>query len=402
MPIVDLHDTFLFDLDGVLYRGDQPIPGAAETVERLRAAGKGLAFVTNSSSRTPDQVAEKLAGMGIEATLDEIVTSAVATAELLAREGGGRAFVIGEEGIRQALSRHDIEVVDDGAGPVEYVVVGWDRSADYDKLKTAALLVQRGARLVATNADASYPAPDGLWPGAGALLSAVTTTTGVPAEVVGKPHPPLFELARDRAGGGSAISIGDRLDTDVAGAERLGWDSLLVTTGVTHPANLVRSEALPTFLGRDVSALFRTGTRIRDADDGDRDAAAGILRRAGLEPGPAGEGRLETRSWIAGTEDGTPVGTVTLELAGESAHLRSIAVVDGRDGEGTGTMLVAHAIRYARRAGVREVVLATETAERFFANLGFAREGTLEALPEVFREHMTSCAETAVVMRLAT
>ena len=115
------------------------------------------------------------------------------------------------------------------------MVVGWDRRADYDKLRRAALLVQRGAQLIATNPDASYPAPDGLWPGAGALLATVTATTGATPEVVGKPNAPLFELARERAGGGRAISIGDRLDTDVAGAARLGWDSLLVLKLLENP-----------------------------------------------------------------------------------------------------------------------------------------------------------------------
>src|SRR5207302_9069832 len=118
--------------------------------------------------------------------------------------GPGRAFVIGETGIRDALRGNGIAVVDDASDGADYVVVGWDRTADYDKLRTAALLVQRGARLVATNADASYPAPAGLWPGAAALLAAITTTTGATPEIVGKPHAPLFDLARRRAGEGRA------------------------------------------------------------------------------------------------------------------------------------------------------------------------------------------------------
>src|SRR5439155_26171697 len=215
---------------------DQPVAGADETIRRLRSLGKGLAFVTNNSSRTREQVAAKLVGMGIEVSPQEIVTSAVATAEMLSKEGCRRVFVIGETGIREALTQQGIEVVGGVPEHVDAVVVGWDRSADYETLKTASLLVQRGARLVATNADASYPAPDGLWPGAGALLAAVSTTTGTAADVIGKPHAPLFELARHRAGGGVALSIGDRIDTDVAGANLLGWDSLLVFTGVTHPA----------------------------------------------------------------------------------------------------------------------------------------------------------------------
>jgi glycerol-1-phosphatase len=323
----------------------------------------------------------------------------VATAELLARQGSGRAFVIGEAGIREALRHQGFELVDDAPEEVDVVVIGWDRSVDYDKLKTASLLVQRGARLVATNADASYPAPNGLWPGAGAILAAVTTTTGVAGEVVGKPHRPLFELARDRAGGGAAISVGDRLDTDIGGAARLGWDSLLVFTGVTHPANLVRADVLPTFVGRDASALLRPAASVRPAGPDDGAALGDLLRAAGLSDEPPPQDRAER--WLAtDAANGAAVGTVALELAGASAHLRSLAVAKDRRGVGLGTLLTAHAVREARRSGATMVFIATESAEGFFSNLGFSREGTLDALPRVFREHMSFCAETAVVMRL--
>ena len=135
-------------------------------------------------------------------------------------------------------------------------MVGWDRNADYGTLKTASMLVQRGAALVATNDDAAYPAADGrLWPGAGALLSVITTTTGVAPEVIGKPHPPLFLAARDRAGGGRPLVVGDRLDTDIAGAVALGWDSLLVLTGVTSRGDLAGSHVQPTHVADALSIL---------------------------------------------------------------------------------------------------------------------------------------------------
>jgi len=182
MALADRYDCFLFDLDGVLYRGDRAVPLAAEAVARLRSAGGRVVFMTNNSSRTPERVAQTLAGLGIGASPSEIVSSALATADLLASRGGGSAFVVGEEGIRTALSDAGVTVVDGQPERVDHVVVGWDRSADYAKLRTASLLVQRGAALVATNADPSYPAPDGLWPGAGALLAVIVTTTvaGVP------------------------------------------------------------------------------------------------------------------------------------------------------------------------------------------------------------------------------
>jgi HAD superfamily hydrolase (TIGR01457 family) len=256
VSIAERYRSFLFDLDGVLYRGDQAVEGAADAVRRLRDAGRGIAFVTNNSSKTPEDVAFFLTSLGIEATSADVVTSAVATAELIAARGGGTAFVVGESGIRAALAQAGVHVLDGEPAAADWVVVGWDRGADYAKLRTASLLVQRGATLVATNADAAYPAPDGSWPGAGALLAVITTTTGARAEIVGKPHPPLFEAARDRAGGGPALFVGDRLDTDIAGASALGWDSLLVFTGVTRPADVHHSSVRPTFTGQDLSVLF--------------------------------------------------------------------------------------------------------------------------------------------------
>ena len=119
-------------------------------------------------------------------------------------------------------------------------MVGYDGGATYGSLKRASLLVQRGARLVATNADGSYPAADGLWPGAGALLAVITTTTGAEPEIVGKPFAPLFEAGRRRGGGGRPLVVGDRLDTDIEGAARLGWDSMLVLTGVSGREDVER------------------------------------------------------------------------------------------------------------------------------------------------------------------
>ncbi len=255
MALADRYDCFLFDLDGVLYRGDEAVPGAAEALAGLRRRGKRVAFLTNNSGRTPEAVAERLRRLGIDASPGEVVTSALATADLLAARGTRTAFVIGEEGVRRALADAGIEVRDGDPERVDVVVVGWDRAADYAKLRRAALLVQRGAGLVATNADPAYPAPDGLWPGAGALLAAVTTTTGAVPEVVGKPHAPLFLRALERVGDGRPLVVGDRLDTDIAGARALGWDALLVLTGVTDEARLMASEIRPTYVGRDLRVL---------------------------------------------------------------------------------------------------------------------------------------------------
>jgi glycerol 3-phosphatase-2 len=255
--LADRYDSFLLDIDGVLMRGEEAIPGAPEAVERLRGEGVPRVFMTNNSARTPDEVAARLSRVGIAASPDEVVTSALATADVLSRDGVARAFLVGERGVRDALNDAGIEVVDGEPDEVDAVIVGWDRSADYARLRRAALLVERGARLVATNADAAFPAEDGLWPGAGALLSVVTVTTGADADVVGKPRPAMFVAARERASGRRPLVIGDRLDTDIAGAAALGWDSLLVFTGITSTLDLEGADVRPTYVRDDLSALHQ-------------------------------------------------------------------------------------------------------------------------------------------------
>ena len=243
------YDAILLDLDGVLYRWPEPIPGAAEAVGTLRDAGKGLSFVTNNASRTPDEVAERLSSVGVRAEPREVVTSAMAAATAVADRGVRSAFVVGEGGLITALEDEGIRVVDGSAPDVGAVVVGFDRRVTYDKLKDASVLVASGVPLIASNADASFPAPDGeAWPGAGALVAAIETTTGAKAEVIGKPEAPLLELALRVAGGGRPLVVGDRLDTDIAGAARLGWDSALVLTGVARREDVDAAAWRPTFV----------------------------------------------------------------------------------------------------------------------------------------------------------
>jgi HAD superfamily hydrolase (TIGR01457 family) len=254
--LADPYDAILLDLDGVLYRWPDAIPGAAVAVAALREAGKRLAFVTNNSSRTPEEVAERLASVGVRAEPKEVVTSAIATAAALGERGVRSAFVIGERGLVVALRDEGIRVVDEPGEDVGVVVVGFDRGVTYRKLKDASVLVARGVPLIASNADASFPAASGeAWPGAGALVAAIETTTGATAELIGKPEAPLMELALDAAGGGLPLVVGDRLDTDVAGAARLGWDSVLVLTGSTRREDVGRSDWKPTFVVDSVADL---------------------------------------------------------------------------------------------------------------------------------------------------
>lgn len=256
------YDCVLFDLDGVLYRGREAVPGAPETLESIRRSGTRVAFVTNNSSRTPEQVAAKLTGLGIAADADEVVTSALATADLLAARGGGSAYVIGGEGVTRALADAGLRVLDGEPDDADGVVVGIDEGLTYARLRTACRLIRAGAAFVATNVDPTYPAEGGdLWPGGGAIVAAIATATGVEPEVVGKPFPPLFRSALGRAGGGTPLVVGDRLDTDIEGAAALGWDTMLVLTGVTSRDELARSDVRPTYLVEDVRALLRLEAR---------------------------------------------------------------------------------------------------------------------------------------------
>jgi HAD superfamily hydrolase (TIGR01457 family) len=255
--IADAYDAFLLDLDGVLFRGSAPIPGAAGAVGRLRSLGKSIAFVTNNSSRTPRDVAAHLATVGIAADPGEIETSALTTAQLLRDRGVATAFVVGEEGLRSAVTEAGLHLLDGEPPQAEVVVVGFDRNVDYAKLRTACVLVQHGAGLVASNADTSFPAEDGTsWPGAGALLAVVELTTGERAEVIGKPNAPIFRAALRRAGGGRPLVIGDRIDTDIDGANALGWDSMLVLTGISTSTEATANPPGPTYVADDLGALF--------------------------------------------------------------------------------------------------------------------------------------------------
>lgn len=372
MRPVDRYEAFLLDLDGVLYRGDQPIPGAVETVRAIRDAGRRPVFVTNNSWRTPAQVADKLEEMGIAATAEEVVTSAQATAALLAREGGSEgatAYVLGGEGVRAALQEMGIETADGEPERVGFVVVGWDRELTYDRLRTATVLVGRGARLVATNADPSYPAPGGeLWPGAGAILAAVEAGSGHRATVVGKPHRPLFDLATDRAGTRNALVVGDRIETDIAGAGASNLDSVLVLTGASTAAGLLDADPVPTAIADDLRGLVadRPWAAPRPGEAADLEAVWALAGRPADDPGWGPEG-----VWVI-DHDGV-LATAATEVRGGEAYLRAVATREDLRGIQLGTQVVAAAVRDAARRGAARVWLLTEAAEGFFARLGFDR-----------------------------
>lgn len=223
--------AWIFDLDGVLWLGDDPIPGSAEAVAKVRDAGHRVLFLTNNSSRPVSDIVGKLTGMGIDAEPDEIVTSAQAAASLL--QGGTTALVCAGAGVREALDERDVDGVDDG--PADAVIVGYHQEFDYGRLTVAYRAVTGGARLIGTNDDATYPTSDGPIPGGGAILAAVVTASGAEAEVAGKPYEPMAELVRERLGEDleGSVLVGDRPSTDGLMASRLEVDFALVLTGIT-------------------------------------------------------------------------------------------------------------------------------------------------------------------------
>ncbi len=224
--------TWVLDLDGVVWLGDEPIPGAAEAVARLRARGERVLFATNNSyARLADQEA-KLERLGIPARGD-VLTSAVAAARLV--ESGERALVAGGPGIVEAIEARGATPVRDG--DADAVVVGFHREFDYERMRVAVRAIQRGARLIATNDDATYPTPDGPIPGGGAIVAAIAYASGVRPVVAGKPHAPMADLVRV-VGGDAGTVVGDRPETDGAFAGTLGYAFALVLTGVTDEEDL--------------------------------------------------------------------------------------------------------------------------------------------------------------------
>jgi len=244
--------AWIFDLDGVLWLGGDPIPGSADAVAKVREAGHRVLFLTNNSSRPVSAIVTKLTEMGIAAEHDEVVTSAQAAVSLL--EAGTTALVCAGVGVSEALEEQGVEGVTEGSA--DAVIVGYHEEFDYHRLTVAYRAVCGGARLIGTNDDATYPTPDGPIPGGGAILAAVTTATGSEAEVAGKPYEPMAELVRLRLGDDveGAVLVGDRPSTDGLMARRLEVAFALVLTGVTD-ADGVPDDPAPDHVADDLRAL---------------------------------------------------------------------------------------------------------------------------------------------------
>jgi 4-nitrophenyl phosphatase len=236
------------DLDGVVWLGDEAIDGAAQAVGRLRDAGEQLAFVTNNSFWTRGDVAAKLARHDIDPA-DDVITSAMAAAALI--EPGEAVLACGGPGVIEAIESRRAHVV--AEGPADAVIVGYNPAFDYEQMRVAALAVRNGARLIASNDDATYPTPDGPIPGAGSILASVVTATGSVASIAGKPHRPIAELVRGHLGV-AAVVVGDRPDTDGRFARTLHARFALVLTGVVTADDLP-IEPEPDVIAADLAEL---------------------------------------------------------------------------------------------------------------------------------------------------
>jgi HAD superfamily hydrolase (TIGR01450 family) len=248
----------LLDLDGCVWVGDRPCDGAVEAVAALRDAGASVLFLTNDVRHAPEEFVRKLWRLGFQASLAEVLTVGAAVQYQLAGRDRGTAFVVGSQALVDHVAAAGLRVVNNTpfATRADVVVVGGHDDLRFDELRIATQAVLRGAELVGAGRDATFPMPDGPWPGTGAVLAAIETATGRTADlVVGKPEPAMYEAARDRLGEGRILAVGDLLEVDVAGARRAGLDSALVLTGGTSRAQADAADPRPTLVADSLGSL---------------------------------------------------------------------------------------------------------------------------------------------------
>lgn len=252
--------ALISDLDGTLVAGNRPQPSLLPFLELLRRRGIALTVVTNNTVQTPAQYSQKLAAAGAHVPPGQILTAAIATAAYLQAElpPASSVFVVGESGLRAALSEAGFTLLDDSASPAAAVIVGGDRTVTHEKLKHAIRHVRRGAAFIGANPDLLVPVEDGLAPEAGVLLAAIAAGAGGSPTIIGKPARPLLDLAMRQMGSMPATTaiLGDRLDTDILGGQHLGLATILVTTGVDDEAAICAKGIRPDIVVAGLAALI--------------------------------------------------------------------------------------------------------------------------------------------------
>jgi glycerol-1-phosphatase len=235
-PLLDRYDHVLLDLDGCVWVGERATPGAPEAIGELRNGGKSLAFLTNDPRRSPEEYVRKLWKVGIRASLEEVVTVGAAIQHMLVEvRPHAETYVIGAPAIFRHVGEAGMRIVNhtSRAAHAELVVVAGHDDLKFDELRAATQAVLRGATMIAAGRDRTFPREDGPWPGTGAIVAALEYATAQEARIVGKPKPEMFRTALDRLGPGRALVVGDRLDSDLAGAAAAGLDGAIVLSGVT-------------------------------------------------------------------------------------------------------------------------------------------------------------------------
>lgn len=258
MAVADQFDGLLVDLDGVVWIGREPIPGSAEALAALLAQGKEICFVTNNPTRPPERYAERLREMGVEVGPERIVTAGMVVARLAGEAaGGGGAFVIGAEPLKEMVAGAGPKLLEGEAGrSADVVVVSGHRGFDYEELLTAKQALDGGAALLATSHDPTMPMPGGDWPGTGAVLAAVETASGREATIGGKPERHLFELALEAIGCPERVAmVGDRIASDIDGGRAAGLATVLVLTGASTRADAEAGTPPPDHVVENLAAL---------------------------------------------------------------------------------------------------------------------------------------------------
>lgn len=394
------YDGVICDLDGVLYRGGDPVAGASEALTAMVAAGIRVVYATNNASRVADEVAEQLVGLRAPARADDVVTSAQAGAEHLSHQldPGARVMALGGPGVTDALRRAGLcPVAPNGATApatpreaaprdavspqptrpepvepaeaveVEAVLQGLGRQLTVADFESAARQLARGTLWVATNTDSTLPLEWGIAPGNGAYVALLSAATGRQPFVVGKPFPPLYRLATEQLGTAPSrtLAVGDRLDTDIAGATKTGIDSAWVLTGVDRPSALFAgtSPVAPTYIVGSLGELLEPYTAIEVADavaasTAFGGATGGSHRRpdaAGLDPGRtwrcgSATARVERGELVLDTGQASPIQAVRAGLA-------ALVAATGHEGEGE----PPHAQGGLRRHEAHRLALALDT-----------------------------------------
>jgi 4-nitrophenyl phosphatase len=255
-PSLNSLQALVIDMDGVLWRGATALPGLTDFFAFLRANNIPFTLATNNASKTPAQYVQRFAGLGIEIFPAEVMTSSLATAEYLKTQypPGTSMYVVGQSGIRQALTNAGFVITEEN---VAAVVAGIDFELTYNKLKIATLQINKGARFIGTNPDLTFPVEGNFAPGAGSILAAISAATGKQPTIIGKPEPTLFEMAlrRMKTRPARTAMIGDRLETDILGAQRAGLKTILVLSGVSTSEALKTSDIQPNWVFSGIKEL---------------------------------------------------------------------------------------------------------------------------------------------------